>query len=205
MEHKILKENVNRLKMPAEMRERIIRNCYTVAEEKVMSKNTKKYFFKRPAIAVASLILCLCLTGVTTLAATGKLQGFFRDITGRNGAIIGTTYEQATEEVKLSVETASDVLMVTATMINPQMPPYGSFEQMGVESYRIIDMEGKVVLEGTEAAMEEVVDGRVTVTIPLENISQGEYKLVVSQLVGSSKADQPRVMSGVWECEFVCE
>lgn len=47
------------------------------------------------------LVLCLCLTGVTALAATGKLQGFFSDITGWNGAVVGTSYEQATKELEV--------------------------------------------------------------------------------------------------------
>lgn len=50
--------------------------------------------------------------------------------------------------------------------------------------------------------MMEIVDGNVTVTISLDNISSGAYKLVVSELVGSSKANQTLILSGIWECEF---
>lgn len=42
-----------------------------------MSKNTSKKFYMKPMVAVAALALCLCLTGMTAMAAQGKMQGFF--------------------------------------------------------------------------------------------------------------------------------
>lgn len=38
--------------------------------------------------------------------------------------------------------------------------------------------------------------------ISLEEVPAGEYKLIVTELVGGFKADQPLVVSGTWECEF---
>lgn len=197
MEIKMLAEKVNKIKMPKEMQERIMRNCCNETEEKNMSKRVWK-----PAMVAASLILCLCLTGVTGLAATGKLRGFFRDITGWNGAIIGTAYEQATEEIQLSVMEVSEELKVAATMVNPKMAPYAYFETFGIESYEIVDKDGKVIVKGEATGMAAVVAGKVMVSIPLDNVPKGEYKLLVSEMVGSSKADQPLVVSGVWECGF---
>lgn len=197
-----LNKTVNEIVMPKEMQERIIRNCYVEMEEKIMSDNTPKKYFKKSVIVAASLLLCISLSGITALAATGKLQGFFKDITGWNGAVIGTTYEQATEEIELRVIEDKNTLVVEVTMLNPQTAPYNSFEVLGVESYKVVDENGAVVLEGTTTEMTKVIDGKAKVAIPLENIPNGEYKLVVSQLVGSAKADQPLVLSGTWECEF---
>lgn len=202
METKVLVEKVKEIEMPKEMRERIIRNCYIETEEKLMSKNTTKNLFKRPMVAVASLALCICLTGVTALAATGKLQGFFKDITDWRGAVTGTTYEQATDEVELSVVAGENALELTVTMVNPKAAPYGFFETLAVESYKIVDANGKAVLEGNTTDAVNVVDGKVMISIPVENLAGGEYKLVVTELVGSAKADQPLVISGAWECGF---
>ena len=48
-----------------------------------------------------------------------------------------------------------------------------------------------------------MVDGSTAkVKIPLNDISEGTYKLVVSKLIGGAKAEQPLVLSGNWECEF---
>lgn len=202
METNILLKKVNEIEMPKEMQERIIKNCHIEMEEKVMSKNTRKNLFQRPMVAVASLALCVCLAGVTGLAATGKLQGFFKDITDWKGAVIGTTYEQATDEMELSVVAGENALELTVTMINPKAAPYGFFEALAVESYKIMDANGKAVVEGNTTEAVNVVDGKVMISIPVENLASGEYRLVVTELVGSAKADQPLVISGVWECGF---
>ena len=196
-------EKIKEIEIPEEMQGRIIRNCYRSMEDKKMNKSTTKNMFKRPMIVVATLTLCLCVTGVTALAATGKLQGYFKDITNWNGAITGTTYEQATDELELQVTEVSDALTVTITMIKPDVAPYRLLETFGVESYKIVDMTGNVIVKGDRTELVEVVDGKANVMISLENVSEGEYKLQVTEMVGGSKADQPLVISGTWECEFV--
>ena len=200
MESKMLAEKIREIEMPEDMQARIMKKCRNMEDED-MSKNTK-HTFKRPMVAVASLALCFCLTGVTALAATGKLQGFFRDITGWNGAVIGTAYEQATEEIELTVAHVSDNLTVAINMVNPDVAPYRFLETFGLESYRIVDRNGNVVVEGDRTELTEVVDGQVNVAIPLERVPAGEYKLIVAEMVGGSKADQPLVISGNWECDF---
>ncbi len=202
MEEKILKRKVNEIEMPKEMQERIIKNCYMEMEEKTMNKNTTKNYFKRPMVAVASLALCVCLTGVTALAATGKLEGFFKDITSWNGAVVGTSYEQATDEIEVSVVSVTDELTIEATMIEPKDAPYSLLETLGVESYKITDMTGKVIVKGGTSEAAEIVDGKVILNIALEDLANGEYKLIVSSFVGGAKAEQPLVISGNWECEF---
>lgn len=173
-------------------------------EKKVVSKNISR-FFKRPIVAVASLVLCVCVTGVTVLASTGILQGFFKDIIGWNGAVIGTTYEQATEELELSIADVAEEIILNVNMVNPEVAPYREFELFGIESYKIVDMSGNVVVEGTTTEMAEITDGAAIVNISLDNVSDGQYKLIVSKMIGSSKADQPLVLSGIWECEFTVE
>lgn len=205
MEVKILAEKLNKIEMPKDMQERILQNCYQKMEEKNMNtekKNAKVYFFRKPAMVAASLVLCLCLTGVTALATTGKLKGYFKDITGWNGAVTGTAYEQATEEIQLSIAEVTETLAVAVTMVNPKDAPYVYLETFGIESYEIIDKDGKVIVKGDATEMATVTDGKVMINIPLDNVFGGEYKLVISEMVGGAKAEQPLVISGEWECEF---
>ena len=202
MEEKKLAEKLNEIEMPKEMKERIIRNCYIEMEEKTMSKNKTNIFSKKPIVAIASLALCFCLTGITALAATGKLQGFFKDIIRFDGAIIGTSYEQATDEIKMSVVEESDRLMISITIVNPKNLPYSELETFGIQSYKIVDMSNNVVTEGEATEMAEIIDGKVTISIPLGNIISGNYKLLVNEFVGSAKANQPLIIKGTWECEF---
>lgn len=195
-------EAVKDIKMPQNMQERIINNCQKEVEVNYMSKNTTKSLFKRPMVAVAALALCFCLTGVTALAATGKLQGFFKDIIGWNGAVTGTSYEQATDEIEMSIVEVSDILTVELEMVNPDVAPYSVFDTFGIKEYKIMDADGDVIAENKETEMVEMTDGKVNVCIALDGVSSGEYKLVVKKLVGSAKADQPLEISGTWECTF---
>ena len=50
--------------------------------------------------------------------------------------------------------------------------------------------------------MSEIANNKVLVNVPLEDVGNGEYTLIVSELVGSSKAEQPLGLTGTWECSF---
>ncbi len=202
MDENKLKNKICEIEIPTEMQERILKNCYMKMEDKTMSKNTAKNFFRKPMVAVASLALCVCLTGVTALAATGKLEGFFKDITSWNGAVVGTSYEQATDEIEVSVVSVTDELTIEATMVEPKEAPYSVLETLGVNSYKITDVTGKVIVKGGTSEAVEIANGQVSLSIPLEDVADGEYKLIVNSFVGGAKADQPLVISGNWECTF---
>lgn len=203
MMSKELKKKVNEIKMSDEMRSRIIRNCYLKMEEETMRKDKRTTFFRKPMVAVASLALCICLTGISAMAATGKLQGFFKDITRWDGAVVDTSYEQATNEVELKAMGTDSGLEIEASFLTPDKAPYFTFEQMGIHTARIVDMNGKVIEKDISSEPAEVQDGKVIIQISLENVPSGNYKLQISELVGSSKADQPLVLHGDWEYEFV--
>lgn len=194
-------EKVKQIEMPAEMQERIRKNCYKKMEEENMKKS-RKNIFQKPMVAVAALALCLCVTGVSALAATGKLEGFFKDITRWDGAVTGSTYEQASDEVEIVIGDVTDSLEVNLTFLKAKQPPYSIFETLGIQNYQIQDKTGKAVVKGAETKAEAINNGKVQLSISLKDIPVGEYKLVVTELVGGSKADQPLVVKGTWECGF---
>ena len=158
--------------------------------------------FKKPMVAVASFTLCVCLMGVTALAATGKLEGYFRDIKRWDGAVIGTAYEQATDEVEVNIIEVSDKLVVEITMVKPKEAPYSFFEMFGIKKYKIVDTNGNVIVENENLEMSAIANNKVLVNVPLDGVANGEYRLIVSELVGSSKAEQPLGLTGTWECSF---
>lgn len=203
MDMKEFAQNVQKIEMPDEMQTRILDNCYKKinkeTEYEIMSKKANR-FYKKPLEIAAAIALCICVGGVTVLATTGK--GFFKDIIGWDGAIIGTAYEQATDEIEITVLDVTDSLTVVATVVNPNTVPYMTFDEMRIGSYKIVDSLGNVVVEGALNEMLPYENGQITVTIPLESLESGNYKLIVDSFVGVSKADQPLVMSGNWECEF---
>lgn len=197
MDKKKFVNKIKEIEMPKDMQQRIIEKCYIETEKKKMNK-----MFKKPMVAVASFALCVCLMGVTALAATGKLEGYFRDIKRWDGAVIGTAYEQATDEVELNIVEVSDKLVVEITMVNFKEAPYSFFEMFGIKNYKIVDANGKVTVENENLEMSAIANNKVLVNVPLDDVGNGEYTLIVSELVGGSKADQPLGLAGTWECSF---
>ena len=204
MEFENLKFAAKKITMSEAMKHRIAHNCkkqiLNTMEEHTMNNRKNNSFFRKPAAVFAALAVCISLS-VTALAATGVLQGFFRDITNYSGAIVGTSYEQATDEINMDVIVNGNELTVLAIFADPQIAPYVYAEQLGIAQYRIVDGNGKEVKEGsTDSA--EVVNGQAAVNIELDDISSGNYKLIVTAFVSEKKADQPLNINGNWECEF---
>ena len=202
MTEKKMAKKIEEIKMPEDMRIRIIGKCYAELEKNKMSKRYGYKYLKKPMVAVAALALCLCVTSVTVLAATGKLQGFFKDVKRWDGAVIGTTYEQATDEINVKITEVTDELIVEISMVDPKVVPYSLFELFGLNNYKIVDINGKTIVEMKDETVAEVSDGKVMIQIPLNEVASGEYKLVINEMVGCSKADQPLVLHGTWECIF---
>lgn len=204
MEFENLKSTAQKITMPEEMKRRIARNCKkqieNTMEEHTMNNRKNNSFFKKPAAVFAALTVCLTLS-VTALATNGELKGYFRDIMNFSGAIVDTSYEQATDEISMDVKVSGDQLTVLAVFAEPGKAPYRAAEQLGIAQYRIVDGNGKVVKEGS-AESTEVVNGQAAVNIELDDVSSGSYKLIVTAFVSEKKADQPLNINGNWECEF---
>ena len=165
-----------------------------------MKTNKNNSFIRKPAAVFVAVALCLSLS-VTAVAASGVLKGCFRDIMNWQGAIVDTSYEQATDEIRMEVTANEKELTALVTFVDPQMIPYKHAEKLGIEAYRIVDANGKVVAEGA-AESTEIVNGQAAVNIKLDGIDSGSYKLIVTAFVSEKKADQPLNISGAWECAF---
>lgn len=201
MDVKQLKKQVNQIEISKEMEEEIIKNCYKKLEDESMNKTNMKKFNVKPFAAAAAMALCLSLVGITAMAATGKMDGFFENIKNWTGAVTGTVYQQATDEVEVTSCVTDGKVVVTLTMLEPNIAPYSTFETFGIEKYQIVDLEGRVISEGT-TEMVEVLEENVEIDIVADDMTKGYYKLVITQLIGGSKADQPLVLNGNWESEF---
>lgn len=206
MDKNVLKNDVKKIKMPEETRNRMVKNCtekiVLEKEKERMKTNIRRITWKKPLIVAAAMAVCLCFTSVTALAATGKLQGYFRNITNWNGAVTGTSYEQATEEMQVNITEVTEVLSVLVTMDYPERAPYRELEELSIHAYEILDANGTVVRKDGRTEAERVADGQAVFEIPMEELPEGVYKLVISSFEGTKKADQPLGIHGEWECEF---
>ena len=199
-----LKEKVNQIQMSEEMQQRILNNCYEKMEEDFMeSKNRKTNFRKirKPIVAAAALGLCLCLAGGSAALAGGK-QGFFNEIK-RGAGRYNLVYEQATEEVKLEVRADATGVWAEVTFVDADMLPYCDLETIGLKQYQILTEDGTVVLEESKIEVAEIVQGKANILLTSEQLPNGTYTLLVTQLISEKKADQPLVITGVWESTFV--
>ena len=206
MEINTLVKRVKQIEMPEEMRERILVNCYSNTienKENIIMKKKNQSIFRKPLVIAASLAVCICLTGVSALAASGKMEGIFIDITDWTGAITGEVYEQATDEIEVGISEVLEngEIEVLAKLVKADMVPYREFDFFGVEEYEILDADGKIIAEGATETV-AIVEGQVKVAVPVAELEAGEYKLVIKAFVGEAKANQPLVVKGIWECSF---
>ncbi len=172
-------------------------------EENIMKNESRIIkFLRKPASIAAAITVCVCISGVSVLAATGKLQGFFENIFNWDGAIIGTTYNQATDEMDLKVSNVENGLNVQLTMLCPEKAPYNEFEKIGINSYKIIDTKGNVIYE-EQSEIVEITNGMALINIETADLSSGKYKIIIDEMVGIKKADQDLILKGNWEDEFV--
>ena len=202
MEFKDLKKSMENIKMSDEMQKRIIRNCRSAAvreTEEITMKKRVSFNFKKSMSVAAIVALCLCIT--IAAAAAGNF-GLFKDITDWKGAVVGTEYEQATNEIEVDVVATQGNLSVIAKLLTPDTVPYSELETFGIGNYQIVDTSGNVVVEDKGADLVEIVNGEANMSISLGGVYSGNYKLLVNSFTGGKKADQPLQISGTWECDF---
>ncbi len=202
MDFEKLKQSVEKIELPEEMRARIVQNCKTKLFLETEETTMKQIWSKKRILAASAIGLILCLTVGVSAAETA---GFFRDVHNWTGAVVGTQYEQATEEITASAVASKTELTVIVTFVQPDIFPYRSFEEFGIDRYQIADASGDIVAEGTRTELSELSDGKAEVKIPLNQLSGGTYRLTITSFVGASKADQPLPISGTWLCDFTVE
>jgi len=199
MDFHSIKGAVENINMPDDMSRRITNNCRSTLQqqkENISMKNNKAIITRRPLVIAAIIVLCVCLC-----VSVAAISGSFRDIKGINGAVTGTIYENAHSEIDISAHIEGNVLLVKAELLFADELPYREFEQFEIGGYKIVNANGKTIMEGQSEGV-ELNGSLVEIRIPLENIEEGNYKLIISSFIGSKKADQPLSVTGHWECDF---
>ena len=200
MEFRELKQSVEKIEMSDKMQNRIIRNCRASAvhkTEELTMRNRVNFNFKKVVSIAAVIALCLCAS-----VAAANHFGAFRDITSWTGAVTGTEYVQATNEIDVSATVEQGVLTITAVFLSPDTAPYREEESLRIGRYQIVNASGKVVADSEGDAFVEIVDGVAVMPLSLDGTDRGTYTLRIHSFVGSKKADQPLNISGDWECVF---
>ena len=187
-----IREAVESIQMPKTARTRIRANLNTRKEFSM-----KKHINKAAAIA-AVLALCICIP-VGAMAA-GK-SGFFKDKVNYTGAITGQTYENATDEIRVTAEAVNGKLLVTAEFLEPEKAPYFVLDTLSLGGYSLDGEESSEngMIEATMKSIATITDNKATFSLPL---NPGATTLTITSFEGGVKADQPLTISGSWEIDI---
>lgn len=109
--------------------------------------------------------------------------------------------DMKTEEIEMKITEVSDILVIDMEM-DATKAPYRELETIEVGNYRIVSADGDVVAKGEQSTAAPLVDGTASVSVALPDVAAGTYKLVITELIGTAKADQSLKIHGEWECEF---
>lgn len=181
-----IKENAESIRMPESVRQEITKNL----------QNRKEQTMKRKSIRLAPIaaVLALCLLIPLGASAAGK-SGFFQDLFGRGGAIVGTTYNNATQEIAVTAAVEENSITVTARLTQPEALPYRDLEELSLHSWYLADAEGKCLMEGEATQPVSIQGDTITFTIPS---APDAAVLCIESFQGHKKADQPLTISGDW-------
>lgn len=172
-----------------------------------------KITMKRTFAIAAVLALCIVPVAMTPLA--NSIKGFFSDIIRFDGAITGTQYENATNDIKvdvleLSSENGNAIIPLDLTFENPNEAPFPYIQEVVIAEYKILDSKDKEMIKAKHSAEDgekgTVSAGKVSVNLSIndKDLTAGEeYTIVIEKMYGLAKADAPLHITGVWECKFV--
>lgn len=165
-------------------------------------------------VLLCAISVCACIPSIAS-----SVEGFYKDIVRWwDGAIVGTEYENATQEIQIQassavVEDGKLVIPLTVTFLemgNKEPYIYLVGGEVALGDYRIVDASGMEIYSelGQQETVGELEDGKTIFMQPagIETLSKGtKYMLVVESIYGLQKAEQPLEMKGHWECEFTVD
>lgn len=190
MNFRNIKENVEAIPMPDPVRTRIQTNLH--AER----NRTRKSAFCKPLVIAATLILCLALP--IGAAASGR-QGRFRDVYNWKLAVVGTAYDNATEEIAVDALWTGEELLVAVTLLVPDQAPYPYIEHLSIGSYRVLDATGKSLCKERKTDAVPFQGHSVVFSLSMDSAVPAGSTLVIDTFISNAKTVQPLPISGNWK------
>lgn len=186
--------------------------CYAAAEKHV--SGSRRVWSKIAVTAAAFLCVvsvCFCIPSIAV-----SVEGFYQDIVRWwDGAVVGTEYENATQEIQIEaspavIEDGKLVIPLTVTFLemgNKEPYIYLVDGEVALGDYQIVDGSGTEIYSalGQQETVGVLEDGKAVFKQPvgIGMFSKGSnYLLVIESIYGLQKAEQPLKMEGHWECEF---
>ena len=204
----IIEEKLDAIEIPENLHERCVAGVMK-AKSEMEERNMNKNQIKKTVAAAAVALVCVFAVGSTTFA--DSIKGMFKDIVRFDGAVTGSEYVNATDEVtitagEVTVADAEVFVPVAITFVNPGTVPFSVIELVELDAFEILDADGDVVVSEKDAnAVCSVNGGVANLSLGVEagKLVAGEtYTLVIECFDGCSKADAPLAVKGEWVCAF---
>lgn len=204
----VIEEKLDAIEIPENLHKHCVAGVMR-AKSETEERNMNKNQIKKTVAAAAIALVCVFAVVSTTFA--DSIKGMFKDITRFDGAVTGSQYINATDEVSIAVEEVTvlenKVLVpVEITFLNPGTVPFREFEWVEVDVFEILNEDGEVVVNEKDAnVVSSITDGIVNLSLEVEagKLVVGEnYTLIIESFDGCKKADAPLAVKGKWECIF---
>ena len=204
----MIEEKLDAIEIPENLHERCVAGAMK-AKSEMEERNMNKNQIKKTVAAAAVALVCVFAVGSTTFA--DSIKGMFKDIVRFDGAVTGSEYVNATDEVRITAGevTVTDTevyVPVEIAFLNLEAAPFKYIEWVEVDAFEILNADGEVVVSEEEANVVcSVKDGCANLSLSVEagKLVAGEtYTLVIESFEGCKKADAPLVVKGEWECTF---
>jgi hypothetical protein len=177
----------NKIKAPQELNEDFIREF----SERRVSRRMKPKF--AAAVAVP-LMLAIAGTGAYAVSK----GGYFRDETNIFGTVTGSVYENANEEINVSLVYEAETITVKVVFSDPNAFPYREFETIDLNEFSVTDQTNGSEVSCGEIAPAMINNGEAELKIPVGKLDSGSYSVTVSSFLGEKKANQPLEVKGHW-------
>lgn len=212
--HDLLNRPLSEIELPPQLHARCMQGVRSAQQNKettmINTTETRKTVrfsaVKRIAAAAAAVAVCTVMLGGTALA--DSLAGFFADVTRWDGAVTGTEYHAAAQELAVSAQTPvaeGDALLlpVTVAFEDPGAAPFAYLEELTVEEFALQNAAGEEISAQTGCIPGTIENGTVRMMLYLPSgLPDGQYTLVVRGFSGTAKAEQPLPIFGQWSCVF---
>ena len=204
----IIEEKLDAIEIPENLHECCVTGVMK-AKSEMEERNMNKNQIKKTVAAAAVVLVCVLAVGNTTFA--DGIKGMFKDIVRFDGAVTGSEYVGATDEVRVTAGevTVTDTevyVPVEITFLNLEAAPFKYIEWLEVDAFEILNADGEVAVSEKEANVVcAVKDGCANLSLSVEagKLVAGEsYTLVIESFEGCKKADAPLPVKGEWECTF---
>lgn len=204
----IIDEKLDAIEIPENLHARCVAGAMK-AKSEMEERNMNKNQIKKTVAAAAVALVCVFAVGSTTFA--DGMKGMFKDIIRFDGAVTGSEYVNATDEVgitagEVTVTDTEVFVPVEITLLNLETAPFSEIEWVEVDAFEILNADGEVVVSEDKANVVcSVNDGAVNLSLSVEagKLVAGEtYTLLIESFEGCKKADAPLAIKGEWECTF---